>query len=80
MCISGWEGATLRHGTGGVDIMPENLQKLIEEARKRPFPTEEREEQRRSFAFGNTNIENPLVTREMVAEEDEILKAETLTA
>lgn len=29
------------------------------------------EEQRRSFAFGNCSIENPLVTREMVNEEAE---------
>jgi hypothetical protein len=27
---------------------------------------EEKEEQRRSFAFGNTNIENPLIARVMV--------------
>jgi hypothetical protein len=27
---------------------------------------EEKEEQRRSFAYGNTKIENPRITREMV--------------
>lgn len=31
--------------------------------------TDWREEQRRSFAFGNCNIENPKVTREIVDEE-----------
>ncbi len=57
--------------------MPNTLQELIDAARKRPFPPEEREEQRRSFAYGNTHIENPLITREMVNEQDELLKLET---
>jgi endonuclease I len=56
--------------------MHEYLAKLIEAARNRPFPPEEREAQRRSFAYGNTHIENPLITREMVNEQDELLKAE----
>ncbi|ADW67783.1 hypothetical protein [Granulicella tundricola] len=56
--------------------MTEELQHLIESARTRPFPEEEREAQRRSFAYGNTKIENNLITREMVAEQDERLKRE----
>ena len=36
--------------------------------------TEQKEEQRRSFVFGNTNIENPRITREMVNKEAEALK------
>ena len=43
--------------------MSEELEKLLEEARTRPFSDAEREAQRRSFAFGNANIENPLLTR-----------------
>ena len=35
-----------------------------------------REAQRRSFAFGNCNIENPKVTREIVNEEAERLEAQ----
>ncbi len=30
------------------------------------MPMEEREAQRRSFAFGNTHFENPLITRDMI--------------
>ena len=44
----------------------ESLDRLIEAARKIEMSDAEREEQRRSFAFGNANIENPRVTRELV--------------
>ena len=37
---------------------------------------EEKEAQRRSFAYGNTNIENPRVTKEMIDREAEKLKRE----
>ena len=39
---------------------------LIERSKKHEMTAEEREAQRRSFAFGNANIDNPNVTREMV--------------
>ncbi len=46
--------------------MPTKLQELLEQA-KHAVPTQqEKEEQRRSFAYGNTKIENPRITREMV--------------
>jgi hypothetical protein len=57
-------------------LMTHELTRLIEAARHRPFPPEEREAQRRSFAYGNTKIENDLITREMVEEQDELLKIE----
>jgi hypothetical protein len=38
----------------------------------KPTP-EHREEQRRSFVYGNTHLENELITREMVAREAEKL-------
>ncbi|MHB1673866.1 MAG: hypothetical protein ACYCSP_06405 [Acidobacteriaceae bacterium] len=57
--------------------MSDDLQKLIEEALQIPFTAEEREVQRRSFAYGNTKIENDRITREMIDEQDELLKAET---
>ncbi len=60
----------------GVTVMSDQLQKLIEEARHRPFPPEEREAQRRSFAYGNAKIENDRITWEMVVEADELLKAQ----
>ena len=47
-------------------MVSESLDRLIEAARKIEMSDEEREEQRRSFAFGNANIENPRVTRELV--------------
>jgi hypothetical protein len=56
--------------------MNEELTRLIEVARKRPFSDEEREAQRRSFAYGNAKIENNRVTREMIAEADEKIKAQ----
>jgi hypothetical protein len=48
--------------------MPTRLQQLLDEARNRVMTPEEKEEQRRSFAYGNTKIENPRITREMVDE------------
>jgi hypothetical protein len=59
--------------------MTEQLASLIEEARKRPFPPEEREAQRRSFAYGNVKIGNDRVTWEMVVEADERIKATSTT-
>ena len=56
--------------------MSEQLQRLIEAARQRPFGTEEREAQRRSFAYGNTNIENSRITREMIDQQAEALKVQ----
>ncbi len=56
--------------------MTEELSKLVEAARKRPFSEAEREAQRRSFAYGNAKISNPLVTWEMIVEADERIKAE----
>lgn len=54
--------------------MGEARDKLIEAARQHTFTPQEREEQRRSFAYGNTHIENSLITRKMVDEEAERLK------
>jgi hypothetical protein len=48
---------------------------LVEAARQRPFPEEEREAQRRSFAYGNAKIANDRVTIEMIIEADEQIKA-----
>lgn len=49
--------------------MNDELEKLLEAARYRPLTQVEKEEQRRSFAYGNANIENPRVTREMIDEQ-----------
>jgi len=52
------------------------LEILIDKARERDFPAAEREAQRRSFAYGNTHIENPRITRQTVDEQAEILMTE----
>ena len=44
---------------------------LVAEVTKIDMTPAEVREQRRSFAYGNTHIENSTVTREMVAKADE---------
>jgi hypothetical protein len=46
--------------------MTKHLHNLLESAKNFPLTPEEKEQQRRSFAYGNTVIENPRITREMV--------------
>lgn len=48
--------------------MTENLEFLLEQAKKVKMTPAQQEEQRRSFAYGNTKIENDLITREMIDE------------
>lgn len=52
------------------------LKKLVEAARRVRMTGDEQEEQRRSFAYGNAGLENDRITREMVDEQAEKLKAE----
>ena len=54
--------------------MNEKLAMLIERARAIRMSQRDCEEQRRSFAYGNTKIENDRITREMVTERAEALK------
>jgi hypothetical protein len=56
--------------------MREALATLLEAAKKIEPTAEHREEQRRSFAYGNTAFENKLITREMVDREAEKLAKE----
>jgi hypothetical protein len=56
--------------------MPGELEELLERAKRVHMDAGEREQQRRSFAYGNTTIENPLITRETVDQQAEALKAE----
>lgn len=63
----------------GGHVMTEELAKLVEAARQRPFPEEEREAQRRSFAYGNAKVENDRVTMEMIIEADEQIKKSMAT-
>jgi len=54
--------------------MTDNLKELLEKAKSVEVSPEQKEEQRRSFAYGNTNIENPRITRETVDRAAEELK------
>jgi len=56
-------------------VSPE-LQKLLDRARRVQMTPEEAEEQRRSFAYGNTKIENNSITRDTVDRAAEMLKRE----
>jgi len=50
-----------------------DLDALLKEAQKYTPTAGEREEQRRSFAYGNTKIENPRITKETVNRQAESL-------
>ena len=49
--------------------MTEKLAALIERARSVRMTRAQKEEQRRSFAYGNTKIENDRITRALVDQE-----------
>jgi hypothetical protein len=53
--------------------MGDELKTLIEIAKRVTPSPEHREEQRRSFAYGNTAFENSRITREMVDRQAEKL-------
>jgi hypothetical protein len=56
--------------------MTDALKVLLEAAKSaRPSP-EQREQQRRSFAYGNTAFENKRITREMIDQQAEKLARE----
>jgi hypothetical protein len=57
-------------------MVTEALKALLDAAKKAEPSPEQREEQRRSFAYGNTAFENSLITREMVDRQAELLARE----
>jgi hypothetical protein len=57
--------------------MTEDLKALIEAAKKVTPTPEHREEQRRSFVYGNTAFENERITREMIDRQAEKLAEST---
>jgi hypothetical protein len=50
--------------------MTKDLEELIDRARKIEMTPAQAAEQRRSFAYGNTHIENERITRELIEELD----------
>ena len=55
--------------------MTHALKTLIEAAQTLKQTDQEREQQRRSFAYGNTRFENELITREMINDQAEKLQS-----
>jgi hypothetical protein len=56
--------------------MSDHLNELIQAARSIKMTPQQEEAQRRSFAFGNTNIENERITRETVDQAAQELAAD----
>ena len=56
--------------------MTKSLELLLEAARKVTPSAQQQEEQRRSFAYGNTAFENELITREMIDRQAEAIARE----
>lgn len=56
--------------------MNAELEKLIDRARGVKMTDAQREEQRRSFAYGNSKIENPRITRQSIEQAAEKLAAQ----
>ncbi len=56
--------------------MSEELKVLLERAKRARMTREQKEEQRRSFAYGNSKIENDRITRETIDREAEALAGE----
>jgi hypothetical protein len=56
--------------------MTKSLELLIEAARNATPSPQQQEEQRRSFAYGNTAFENSLITRQMIDEQAEAIARE----
>jgi len=48
--------------------MTDDLKRMLDAAKRAPMSSEDREAQRRSFAYGNAHIENDRVTWAMVNE------------
>ena len=59
-------------------IEDDELNELFEAARNYVMSPEEQEEQRRSFAYGNGKLSNPLITRKMIDEAAERIDAERM--
>lgn len=58
-------------------LMTDALKNLLDAAKTAKTTPEQREQQRRSFVYGNTHFENELITREMVDREAEKLAKDT---
>ena len=55
--------------------MSREIKELLQQATRVEMTSAQKEEQRRSFAYGNAKIENPRITQETVDKEAESLKS-----
>jgi hypothetical protein len=55
--------------------MKQSISKLIELAKSVKQTEEQQDQQRRSFVYGNTSFENPTITRKMIDEVADALRA-----
>lgn len=53
----------------GGNSMSDELRELLAAAKKADLTSDDKEAQRRSFAYGNTKIENDRITRALVDQE-----------
>ena len=53
-------------GKRGTNVTTSDFDKLLEKARKIQMTPEQLDQQRRSFVWGNTNIENERITKAMI--------------
>ena len=51
------------------------LEELLDKARNTSLSADDRERQRQSFAYGNSNIENEHITRETIQRESKKLRS-----
>jgi len=74
--LPAWLSVDFRpRATQGEGTMPDEFETLVNLAKRAEMTPEQSEEQRRSFAFGNTRLENARVTREMINEQAADLKS-----
>lgn len=59
---------------GSPEMSDRDLEELVRQAKDWPVSDSEREEQRRSFAYGNTHFENERITRATVDRAADSLK------
>ena len=55
--------------------MSDELKQLLDAAKQTDLSRQDHEQQRQSFAYGNTHFENEQITREIVRQEAESLES-----
>jgi len=55
-------------------MMSSDLERLIDDAKQHEMTLAEQEAQRRSFAYGNVNLHDCAITREMIDEAADYMK------